>query len=96
MKTLLSKDGYSFFEEPYLGSVFDKTSFDQIYDEHIFIFSAISIDKMSAKCGLKLIDLIPQKTHGGSMRYVAKKTSSRNISERVKRIIKERKNKKFT
>ena len=41
---------------------------------------------------LKLIDLVPQKTHGGSMRYVlAKKTSSRNISERVKRIIKKEK-----
>ncbi len=92
VKTLLSKDGVFVFEEPYLGSVFDKTSFDQIYDEHIFIFSAISIDKMSAKCGLKLIDLIPQKTHGGSMRYVlAKKTSTRKISERVKRIIKKEK-----
>lgn len=94
VETLLSEDGVFVFEEPYLGSVFDKTSFDQIYDEHIFIFSALSIDKMSSKCGLKLIDLIPQKTHGGSMRYVlAKKTSVRTISERVKRIIKKEKTK---
>ena len=92
VKTLLSNDGLFIFEEPYLGSVFDKTSFDQIYDEHIFIFSAFSIKRMSSICGLKLIDLIPQKTHGGSMRYVlVKKNSKRRVSERVERIIKKEK-----
>ena len=94
VNSLLSKEGVFIFEEPYLGSVFDKTSFDQIYDEHIFIFSALSIDKISSKYGLKLIDLIPQKTHGGSMRYVlANKSSKKLVSERVHRIIKKEKKK---
>ena len=35
---LLNKDGIFVFEEPYLGSMFEKVSYDQIYDEHIFIF----------------------------------------------------------
>ena len=38
---------------------------------------------MSAKCGLKLIDLVPQKTHGGSMRYVlAKKKQAPEIYQK--------------
>ena len=89
---LLSENGVFIFEEPYLGSVFNKTSYDQIYDEHIFLFSANSIDKISRVMNLKLIDVIPQKTHGGSMRYVlCKKNSIRKISKNVHKIIKKEK-----
>ena len=35
---LLNKTGLFIFEEPYLGSMFEKTSYDQIYDEHILCF----------------------------------------------------------
>ena len=70
---LLNKDGIFVFEEPYLGSMFEKVSYDQIYDEHIFIFSASSISKIFAKFNFFLIEAIPQITHGGSMRYVLKR-----------------------
>ena len=44
------------FEEPYLGSMYKKASYDQIYDEHIFIFSVTSIKKfLHYYC--KLIDV---------------------------------------
>ena len=43
---LLNKNGLFIFEEPYLGSMFEKVSYDQIYDEHIYIFSASSIKKI--------------------------------------------------
>ena len=87
---LLSDNGVFVFEEPYLGAVFKKNSYDQIYDEHIFLFSALSVSKVSAKFGLKLIDLLPQDTHGGSMRYViAKNKSLRKLSKRVKKILNE-------
>ena len=43
---LLSKKGFFIFEEPYLGSMFEKTSYDQIYDEHIFMFSVTSVKKI--------------------------------------------------
>ena len=42
---LLHKKGVFIFEEPYLGSMYEKTSYDQIYDEHIFMFSATSLSK---------------------------------------------------
>ena len=85
---LLSKNGVFIFEEPYLGSVFKKTSYDQIYDEHIYLFSAIAIQKISKEMDLKLIDAIPQKTHGGSMRYVVcRKQSKRQPTKNLIRII---------
>ena len=40
---LLKPDGVLIFEDPYLGSMIEKTSYDQIYDEHVFIFSATSV-----------------------------------------------------
>ena len=43
---LLSSKGVFVFEEPYLASMFSKVSYDQIYDEHIFMFSLISIKKI--------------------------------------------------
>ena len=70
---LLSKDGVFVFEEPYLGSMFEKVSYDQIYDEHIFMFSATSISKIFSKFNFYLIDASPQTTPGGSMRYVLKR-----------------------
>ena len=66
----MSDNGLFVFEEPYLGSMFEKVSYDQIYDEHIYIFSVSSVSKIFKNFGFELIDAIPQSTHGGSMRYV--------------------------
>ena len=84
---LLSKKGVFIFEEPYLGSMFKKTSYDQIYDEHIFIFSATSIQKIFNIFDFELIDLIPQITHGGSMRYVLARKKQRDVNSIVKKIL---------
>ena len=73
---LLSKDGTFIFEEPYLGSMFEKTSYDQIYDEHIFVFSVSSITKIFKLYDFQLIDVHPQITHGGSMRYIIKRKNN--------------------
>ena len=88
---LLSKKGVFIFEEPYLGSMFKKTSYDQIYDEHIFIFSATSIQKIFDIFDFELIDLIPQITHGGSMRYVLARKKQRDINSIVKKILNDEK-----
>jgi len=84
---LLNKKGVFIFEEPYLGSMFKKTSYDQIYDEHIFIFSATSIQKIFDIFDFELIDLIPQITHGGSMRYVLARKNERDVNSIVKKIL---------
>ena len=88
---LLSKDGVFIFEEPYLGSMFNKTSYDQIYDEHIFIFSGTSIKKIFDLFDMELIDLIKQETHGGSMRYIISRKNKRPINKNVEKILDEEK-----
>ena len=84
---LLKPSGVLIFEDPYLGDVLEKISYDQIYDEHVFLFSAISVRNAFAPYGLELIDCIPQETHGGSMRYVLARTGVRSASERVQQRI---------
>ncbi len=69
IKSLLENDGVFVFEEPYLGDVLQLGSYDQIYDEHVFLFSVHSISKLAERCGLNLIDVEKISTHGGSMRY---------------------------
>lgn len=83
---LLKPDGVLMFEDPYLGSMIEKTSYDQIYDEHVFIFSATSVAWAFGQHGLELIDVLPQVTHGGSMRYVLAPKGSHPISSNVEEI----------
>jgi methylation protein EvaC len=80
---LLNEKGLFVFEEPYLGSMFEKISYDQIYDEHIFIFSVTSVNKVFKIFDMELIDVYPQITHGGSMRYVVGRKNVHEISKNV-------------
>ncbi len=83
VQRLLKPDGVFVFEDPYLGDMIAKTSYDQIYDEHVFIFSATAVRRAFAPYGLELVDVIPQVTHGGSMRYVFAPKGSRAVAARV-------------
>ena len=83
IEKLLSKKGLFIFEEPYLGSMFKKVSYDQIYDEHIFMFSINSVKKVFSLFDLELIDVFPQETHGGSMRYIVGRKNEHTISSNV-------------
>lgn len=85
IKVLLEEDGIVMFEDPYLGDVVEKTTYDQIYDEHTFLFSAHSIKHLFGMHGMDLIDVEPQTTHGGSMRYVLGHIGSKKISPNVEK-----------
>ena len=88
IKLLLSENGKFIFEEPYVGSMIEKTSYDQIYDEHVYIFGVLAIRKVFSLVGLELVDAIPQLTHGGSMRYVIMHNGQSQISNNVIQIVK--------
>ena len=92
---LLSSKGLLIFEEPYLGSMFAKVSYDQIYDEHIFMFSISSISKIFDLFDFELIDVLPQTTHGGSMRYVIGRKNKHKKSEIISKFLDEEQNKKL-
>ncbi len=85
IRKLLKPDGMLIFEDPYLGDMIAKTSYDQIYDEHVFIFSATSVAWAFGQHGLELIDVLPQVTHGGSMRYVLSPRGSHVVAPAVAR-----------
>ncbi len=70
IRRILKPTGIVIFEDPYLGDVLTKTAYDQIYDEHVYIFSVLSVKYLFEQFGMELIDVQPQITHGGSMRYL--------------------------
>ena len=69
VKKILKNNGVFIFEEPYLLDIIKKNSFDQIYDEHVFLFSVMSVSFLAKKHDLELFFVEHQETHGGSMRY---------------------------
>jgi methylation protein EvaC len=87
VKTLLKDDGVFIFEDPYLGEVIEKTSFDQIYDEHVFLFSALSVSYLANMHDLELVNVEPQITHGGSMRYTIAHKGMKTVSQDVINLI---------
>jgi methylation protein EvaC len=82
---LLKPTGILAFEDPYLGDIVTKTSYDQIYDEHVFYFSVSSVSRLFGEHGLEVIDVLPQTVHGGSMRYVLAHKGAYPVSEAVQR-----------
>lgn len=84
---LLSDDGLLVFEDPYLGDVIRLGSYDQIYDEHVFLFSALSVQSIFEDFGLELVDLESLATHGGSMRYSLGRRGRHQPSDRVASVL---------
>lgn len=84
---LLKPKGVFIYEDPYLGDIIEKVSYDQIYDEHVFYFSATSVNNMIEKHGLELFDVEHLDVHGGSMRYFIAKKGSREITDAVREVL---------
>lgn len=86
---LLGPDGVFVFEDPYFGDIVSRTSFDQIYDEHFFLFSATSVRAMVARHGLELVDVRRLPVHGGEVRYTIARAGARPVSDAVTALIAE-------
>jgi methylation protein EvaC len=83
MDVLMKSDGVIIFEDPYLGDVVQKTSYDQIYDEHCFLFSLSSIQYLFGQYGFEIFDAQALETHGGSMRYYISRKGAHPVSPRL-------------
>lgn len=83
IKILLKPDGVLIFEDPYLGDIIEKTSYDQIYDEHAFYFSLMSVSNLFEQHGLEIVDIEAQSVHGGSMRYIITHQGQRTVASAV-------------
>jgi methylation protein EvaC len=78
---LLKSTGVFIFEDPYLGDIVARTSFDQIYDEHFYFFTLRSVQEMASRHGLELVDAERLPVHGGEVRYTLAPKGSREPSE---------------
>ena len=86
---ILSKNGVLIIEDPSLLKVLQNNSYDQFYDEHVYVFSSISIDNIIQEYGLRLFDIEHLTTHGGSNRYyICKKDGKYKKSLRLKKALK--------
>ncbi len=92
----LSDRGVLVIEDPSLFSVIKNNSYDQFYDEHVYVFSTLSISKVVEEFGLRLFHAERIETHGGSMRYyICKKDAKYRESKNLISILKTEKNKKL-
>jgi len=87
--TLLGPDGVFVFEDPYLGDILTKTSFDQIYDEHFYLFTAHSVQALATSHGFDLVDVQRLPVHGGEVRYTLARTGTRHPTDRVTTLLTE-------
>lgn len=86
ISNLLSDKGVLIIEDPSLLECLKKNSYDQFYNEHIYLFSAISVKELLKKFKLEIFDIKRLSTHGGSLRYYIKRKTNHNfkITKKVK------------
>jgi methylation protein EvaC len=80
---LLGPDGLFVFEDRSLADILRNNYFDQIYDEHIYLFSVSSVKAMANHFGFELVDVKHLPIHGGSFRYTVARAGSRKPTAAV-------------
>jgi methylation protein EvaC len=86
---LLAPGGMLVFEDPYLGDIVAQTSFDQIYDEHFYLFTARSVQAMAGRFGFELVDVRRLSVHGGEVRYSLARRGERRPAAAVAELLAE-------
>jgi methylation protein EvaC len=84
IRLLLKPKGVLIFEDPFLGDIIERTSYDQIYDEHAFYFSLGSLSHLFGMHGMEIVDAQPQEVHGGSMRWVVALQGAHPVRDSVR------------
>ena len=92
INNILSDKGVLVIEDPSLSSVVKINSYDQFYDEHVYVFSALSMNNIVKDYQLRLFDAEKISNHGGSLRYfIIKEKNLLKTTSRLKKIINEEK-----
>ena len=79
INNILSMDGILIIQDPSLLELIKNNAYDQFYNEHIYVFSYLSLSKILEKHNLEILNLENIKDHGGSIRYYIKKKNKKNI-----------------
>ncbi|MGA4685980.1 MULTISPECIES: methyltransferase domain-containing protein [Micromonospora] len=86
---LLAPGGVFVFEDPYLGDILELNTFDQIYDEHFYLFSVNSVRAAARRFGFDLVDVQRLSVHGGEVRYTIARPGTRPVTAAVEAMIAE-------
>jgi len=65
---MIGKDGVFVFEDPYFLDIVEKTSYDQVYDEHLWYFTITFINNVLKPLGFHVFDCEHVDVHGGELR----------------------------
>jgi len=86
---ILSEEGVLIIEDPSLLECIKNNAYDQFYNEHIYVFSAIALKNLLKKFDLEIFDIKNLPTHGGSLRYFIKRKKNKkyNVKLSVKKQI---------
>ena len=83
---ILSENGVLIIEDPSLLECLKKNTYDQFYNEHIYVFSTIGIENILKKHDFEIFHIQNLSIHGGSNRYFIKKKSNKikiNLSVKI-------------
>lgn len=75
---LLKDEGIWVLEFPYWIHDMQTNQFDQIYHEHVYYHSIRPMKMMMEKHGMKINNITKQKIHGGTLRLIISKESSKH------------------
>ena len=73
---VLTNRGSLIIEDPSLIECLKKNTYDQFYNEHIYVFSFIGLSYLLKKNNLEIYKVENLSVHGGSNRYYIKKTNN--------------------
>ena len=79
---ILKKNGIFIIEDPSLLECLKLNSYDQFYNEHIYVFSYLSLKNILKKYNLEIFKIENIKSHGGSNRYYIKKNENKKKIEK--------------
>ena len=74
---ILKDNGIIILEDPSLLECLKRNTYDQFYNEHIYVFSLIAIENILKKHNLEVFHIQNLKIHGGSNRYFIKKKNNK-------------------
>ncbi len=92
VKLLLNPQGILCIEVQYLLDTIKKLTFDNIYHEHLYYYSVISLKNLFERQGMEIFKVIHVDSHGGSIRvFVQKAGGLQPIDISVNKFIEEEK-----
>ena len=82
IKIVLSPKGVLILEDPSLLECLKRNAYDQFYNEHIYVFSYLSLKAILKKFDLEIYKIQNLDIHGGSNRYFIKKINNKIAIEK--------------